>query len=261
MAILVRAGFDSGRSGYATIKARGRLPITFPGGSGSPSGSRDLMHGIRQPLLRRRLPWLAALLACIAALGVAVTASATVVAIDGVLAAIVRPDAGGAATAWIEAVTALGSTDIVLLVTVIGALLLLGIGHWHASIALALSVAATQAIVAVLKALVERPRPEGSTLADASGFSFPSGHSATSVALYVALGLLVAGAIRGRGPRVAALAAGACVALAVGASRVYLGVHYPVDVVAGWLTGGAVVIVCWAAASRLRAASTPPAPA
>lgn len=216
------------------------------------------MSGIRQLPSRRRFLWLAALVAAVAGLAAAVNLSGTVVALDGAIAAIARPDAAAApATAWIEAVTALGATDTVLLVTALAAAALLALRRWHAAIALALSVAATQAVVALVKTLVERPRPDANgAVAEASGFSFPSAHSATSVALYAMLGLLAARACKGHA-RLVAIAVGIGVALAIGASRVYLGAHYPVDVLAGWLTGGAVVIACWAAASRLRAILAP----
>jgi undecaprenyl-diphosphatase len=88
---------------------------------------------------------------------------------------------------------------------------------------------------------------------DPSGFSFPSAHSASSVALYALLAFILARAARGS-TRTALVVAGLAVAAAVGVSRVYLGAHYPTDVLAGWLTGGVLAAASWALVARLRVA-------
>ena len=88
----------------------------------------------------------------------------------------------------------------------------------------------------LLKALVARPRPAlWAALVEAPGFSFPSAHAAGSAALYPVLGWLVA---RRRGfPARAGVGLGLLVALFVGFGRLYLGVHWPSDVLAGWALG------------------------
>lgn len=153
-------------------------------------------------------------------------------------------------------ITELASTDVILLVSAGAALLLAARQHWRGAIALAISVLATQVVVTGAKALMSRPRPDGeAAVVDPSGFSFPSAHSASAVALYVMLALIAASAIRGRvrGP---AWTAAIAVVMAVGLSRIYLGAHYPTDVLAGWLIGGVVVLSSWALCSRLPAGRT-----
>jgi undecaprenyl-diphosphatase len=89
-------------------------------------------------------------------------------------------------------------------------------------------------------------------MVEPSGFSFPSAHSASSVALYVMLALIAGSAMRKRVWGPVWLAAIAMVAM-VGMSRVYLGAHYPTDVFAGWLIGGILVLGSWALYARLPA--------
>lgn len=98
----------------------------------------------------------------------------------------------------------------------------------------------------VLKAVVERPRPALSEhVVFVNSWSYPSGHSLNSMAV---LGLLTVLAVRGQsGPvRRAALAVlGAFLVVVVGFSRVYLGVHWPSDVLAGWLIGVLWLTICF----------------
>jgi undecaprenyl-diphosphatase len=75
--------------------------------------------------------------------------------------------------------------------------------------------------------------------------SFPSGHAAMSAVVYLTLGVLLAGMVKGRFTKGYCLAVAMMLTALVGASRVYLGVHYPTDVLAGWSMGLVWALACW----------------
>jgi membrane-associated phospholipid phosphatase len=200
------------------------------------------------------------MVAAIVVLGAAVTVSATVGRFDFAVAGEATSAATQPLTALVIAVTTLGATEVILLVTAIGLAGLAAVRHWHGFMTLALSVAATELVVHAVKVLVERPRPpEEEALTQAAGFSFPSGHAATAVAVYAVLALVVGRRCCDR-TRVILAVVGALIVLGIGASRVYLGVHYPTDVIAGWLTGGALALGSWLIATRVRLPGAPAAP-
>lgn len=205
----------------------------------------------------KHLPQAAPLLllpALVAALAAAVTFSATVVHVDAALGGFARAAAAQRSLEAGLAVSSLGGTDLVMPVTALAALALLVLRQWRGAFTLVCAVLATQAVVHLIKILVERPRPAANDgLASASGFSFPSAHSATSMALYATLGLLAASACPGRGLRNAVLACAAGLVAAIGISRLVLGAHYPIDVLGGWLTGAALAGASWLLACSLLA--------
>lgn len=208
---------------------------------------RSLTHSIGP----RGWPCAAAMAVAVAALAVAVTGSDLVAAADSAVGGLAQAD-------WLAALrqlswdaSALAATDLILPVTAAAVAGLALARHWHGAITLALSVLATQAVVHAVKTLVARPRPDANgAVAEAAGHSFPSAHSATAVALYATLALLAAHRLEGRA-RIAALVAGTAVVAAIGLSRVLLGAHYPTDVLAGWLTGGVLVLGSWALVARV----------
>jgi membrane-associated phospholipid phosphatase len=107
----------------------------------------------------------------------------------------------------------------------------------------AASTAGAVVIFNVDKLLVGRPRPPVAHLEAAMHSSFPSGHATLSAAFYVALVTVVASRWESRPRAVGLLTAAVLLVAGIAASRVYLGVHYPTDVAAGVLLGGA-----WSAA-------------
>jgi undecaprenyl-diphosphatase len=196
------------------------------------------------------------LLAGVALLAAAVTTSTTVVSLDAALGALARAGASPISRDADFTVSSLGGTDLVLPVTAAAALLLGLLRQWRGALTLVLAVVSTQIAVDLIKTIVERPRPGlNGRVAEASGFSFPSAHSATGMALYATLTLVAA---RGcHGPlRAAIIAAGAGLVVAIGLSRVLVAAHYPIDVFAGWLTGAALIAASWLLARRI-VASTP----
>jgi membrane-associated phospholipid phosphatase len=139
-----------------------------------------------------------------------------------------------------EAITDLGGFALLL----VGTVFVIGVLA-SGRVRLALIVAAVLIGAALftdhVKDLVERPRPPGEPLVSAVGYSFPSGHTLNSTATY---GLVALIATRSRLPpalRRIAVAVGVIVPAMVGLSRIALGVHYPSDVLAGWLGGLAFV--------------------
>ncbi len=141
-----------------------------------------------------------------------------------------------------RAATWLGSMTVLLpvILAVVAALL------WRRHPVLALGVvvgtAGTALTVALTKAIVGRERPPvADRLSGAYGAAFPSGHSANVVAACGILAWVATRFVHRTWLRVAIWATAALVALAVGVSRVYLGVHWPSDVLSGWLVGAAWV--------------------
>jgi undecaprenyl-diphosphatase len=108
-----------------------------------------------------------------------------------------------------------------------------------------------------LKELFNRPRPDlvphGSYV---STPSFPSGHSMMSAVTYLALGALLARSQKHRRLKAFFLLSAVLLTVLVGVSRVYLGVHWPSDVLAGWTAGAVWALICWLAARRLQRGHT-----
>jgi undecaprenyl-diphosphatase len=152
--------------------------------------------------------------------------------------------------AWLLAgaldITALGSATVLGLVVlaVTGYLILHGLYRTSAFIFVA--SCGGWVLNWALKLAFARPRPDlVPHLRDVMTSSFPSGHALTSAAVYLTLGTLLMRLAEGRLAKFYCIAVAMLATLLVGASRVYLGVHYPTDVLAGWLIGLSWALVCW----------------
>jgi undecaprenyl-diphosphatase len=97
-----------------------------------------------------------------------------------------------------------------------------------------------------LKLLFQRARPTiVPHLRDVVSLSFPSGHAMTSAAVYLTLGVVTMRVAKGRLTKFYCMAVAMLLSFLVGATRVFLGVHYPTDVLAGWLAGLSWALACW----------------
>ena len=143
--------------------------------------------------------------------------------------------------ALLEAVrdwTALGGVLLRNLFALIALAALLLIRLRREATLLAATILSGWVVNTLIKAVVGRPRPTiVSHLAEAGGSSFPSGHSFNSAVVYMGIALALASLTARREVRWSMIAGAAAVTALIALSRVWLGVHYPSDVIAGWLGG------------------------
>ena len=158
---------------------------------------------------------------------------------------------------WVEGavrdLTSLGS-NIVLLIFISAVAVFLAVRRQSHALTLVVVAAGGGFLLAqALKMLFSRPRPElVPHLAVVASSSFPSGHAMFSAVVYLTLGALLSQLVQERALKAYFLGVACFLTLVVGLSRVYLGVHYPTDVLAGWSAGLAWALVCWMAASYLQ---------
>ena len=134
--------------------------------------------------------------------------------------------------------SALGSVAVTTLIVSVAALFLL-LDRRPRQALLVVATASSAAIgLTLLKQAIGRERPSiVEHIEVVGGLSFPSGHTLIAAVLYPTLGILVASNLRDRTLKVFVFVVAALLALVVGFSRVYIGVHYPSDVLGGWMLG------------------------
>jgi undecaprenyl-diphosphatase len=168
--------------------------------------------------------------------------------------------------AWLDGpmrlVTALGYYYVVVPLLAVAVLVFYRRGWRLAAVLLVVSTGGSFVLTTVLKGVFQRSRPE---LFDAgyqaSFYSFPSGHATVAVGFYGMLTVILAYRLRGAA-RWAVAACGLLVVLLIGCSRLYLGVHYPTDILAGylsallWLVCVGGVYALWLSVRGLRAAES-----
>lgn len=158
---------------------------------------------------------------------------------------------------WIEVMfrdfTTLGGTAVLTLITIVAIGYLLINGQRGAALLLLVSVVGGTVLSNLLKLGFDRPRPDlVAHLVDVRTLSFPSGHAMLSAVTYLTLGALLARVQPRRRLKVYILAVAVTLTLMIGVSRIYLGVHWPSDVLAGWSAGAAWALGCWAVAAWLQ---------
>lgn len=187
-----------------------------------------------------------------------------IVSFDGEASVWLHSHATAFTTKLLSLVTQLGGTQVLLSVTLVAVLALLVRRRLAHAALMGAALGGGEALNWALKAAFERPRPSFSDpLATAAGFSFPSGHAMVSLTVYGALAFVIGARVKSRRAQVLVPVSAVALVLAIGFSRVYLGVHYVSDVLAAYSAGLAWLTLCGLAllgASRLRAAPVMSAP-
>jgi undecaprenyl-diphosphatase len=151
---------------------------------------------------------------------------------------------------WIEEVardaSALGGIAWITFSTIVIAIYLWIDGKLQMALFLLTSTTSGALVSVLLKSLFARPRPEVVPyMSQVYSSSFPSAHSMIAAVVYLTVGSLLASVISKLSLKIYVLTVAVMLTTAVGLARIYLGVHYPTDVLAGWLAGLVWALLCW----------------
>ncbi|PAY18704.1 phosphoesterase [Rhodopirellula sp. SM50] len=158
---------------------------------------------------------------------------------------------------WMEEagrdLTALGGIAVMLIAVVSAAGFLAINRAYRTMVVLVVSTLSGMGVSLWMKSLFARPRPDFVPhLSHVYTSSFPSGHSMMAALVYLTLAALIAPVLRHFWLRFYALAVAVTLTVLVGISRVYMGVHYPTDVLAGWAAGLVWALACWLIARAIK---------
>lgn len=143
-------------------------------------------------------------------------------------------------------ITALGSPAVLALTVIVVTGYLAMLKRWRTIAVLLAAVISGAILTSLLKQGFGRERPpDGSALQGTHSLSFPSGHSLSAALVYLTLGAMLARVMPTRKLHVYFIGMALLVAILIGCTRVYLGVHYPTDVLAGWTVGAAWALLWW----------------
>jgi len=162
--------------------------------------------------------------------------------------------------AWIEEplidLTSIGGPTVLWLIVVAVAGFLVLQTRYRTAIVVVLTSATGELLNTAMKHLFNRPRPTiVPHLRAVYSTSFPSGHAMESAIVYLTLGAILMRAAESRVTKIYILGLAVLLTVLVGVTRVYLGVHYPTDVIAGWIVGFFWASVCWLVAQRFEGAT------
>ena len=148
-------------------------------------------------------------------------------------------------TRWMELFTWIGSGIPVVIITILSMVVLyVFLRHRRELLFLGCVIAGSAILNSLLKLMFQRARPTIHRIIEVSGYSFPSGHSMAAFSLYGGLAFLIWKHIPTAAGRVLMIIVSAMFILMIGMSRIYLGVHYPSDVVGGYFMSGCWLTVC-----------------
>lgn len=154
-------------------------------------------------------------------------------------------------------ITALGGFTVLTLVAIAAIAALVIYRQRTRALIFGGAVVLAQTVAELIKGFVDRPRPDlVSHLDMVYSASFPSGHAVMSPVVYFTLAMMVAETDIRRPARIMLIAAAVVLVVAIGISRIYLGVHWPTDVLGGWTIGSAVAFSSWVVLRRLGLART-----
>jgi undecaprenyl-diphosphatase len=159
--------------------------------------------------------------------------------------------------AWLEEVvrdvTALGSVTVLPLMTLAAAGYLVIDGKHRTALFVVVAVSGGALISNIAKLAFARPRPDlVAHLVEVQTYSFPSGHATSAAVTYLTLGALLARMQPRKRIKAYILGVALVLTLLIGMSRIYLGVHWPSDVPAGWALGAGWAMLAWAAGRWLQ---------
>jgi len=157
---------------------------------------------------------------------------------------------------WIEPalldITSLGGITVLGLIVVAVTGFLLLQGRYRTALVILVTSASGELANYGLKNVFDRPRPDiVPHLRSVASTSFPSGHAMQSAIIYLTLGAMLMRIAERRLTKIYCLTVAIGLTLLVGVSRVYLGVHYPTDVIGGWIFGFVWASICWLVEQRL----------